>query len=476
MSARRTPAERQRRLIGVCLGIVATVGWGPFTETVTLLASAFTWFQVNLVGVLLTVLVGVLSYARHGGQGAFTGPTRARAREGLLADVVVGAAISSFLVLTAYTRQWPYAREPLVSYLTLETIQTGYRGIMAGSAVGLFMARRRWLQSGNQWFFGLSLFSIMWMADFTLHQLKVHILVSAVIPIVLRSILLRRTAAVPRSVLVVTDQPDFLKLRLPGLNARRVFRFMQDIAVAGTMLGVGLGLLSTWKGIDFGQNAGLFAEVVFALGTVVASTGVFWALQAFIRLAVYRQRPLDLTLTPTYARVGDDRVEGRDLVLEVVQDRHGPLLVVGNSVVVDADVDPEALDSLLDKVRSSLVRESDDDARQAREALGSFATAAAKPGQVWLETGRRRAALANLVPPGVLAITFQPLLSIDATPAAVAMVTVPFAFFVLAAARVAFLARSARRPVPTPSAKSTHEADAESTHAQATARRRRQEQ
>ena len=89
--------------------------------------------------------------------------------------------------------------------------------------------------------------------------------------------------------------------------------------------------------------------------------------------------------------------------LEVVEDAHGTMLVVGPGAVVAAHVAPDQLRAWAGELRGQMVWETDGDAAEALSALGAMAPVhqTADP-LAWLEPSRRRAAVAALVPPGLL--------------------------------------------------------------------------
>ncbi len=449
MLSAEAQSVRTRRTIGVLLAVWATFGWDPLGETLLQLTRGFTLPDLAIAAVAVGLLVGVLTHLARGGAAAWS--TRERRRDSLralVANVVVAGALGGYIVTLAYVNTLyytPYRTYGLLSEPYSLTMLLAARGIVGACALGLILGRplrgrSLWVQLG-----ALSLPALGFLLVESGGPTSWSLLSAAVgVPVVLYAVFVPRARPVPSTRWLHAERLDAVELRLGGFTATTIFRFLRALVAASTWFVVGVVLLSLGFGIDADLVKNGWGELRVGAGVSLVWTGLFLAQQATVRLLLRWWRPTPVTLTPTGARVGHKRVEGRNLVLDVVEDDDGTMLVVGDGIVLATDTDREALEAVIARVRRHLVRESDADAERARQALGTLAAREATHSQIWLEPSRRAAALANLIPPAVLAIGLFPMVMLDATPTSMALVFIPTVFTLRSARRIWRLSRAAR--------------------------------
>ena len=191
---------------------------------------------------------------------------------------------------------------------------------------------------------------------------------------------------------------DAVVLTLPAGGARR-------FGLAGWRIGLGLLV------VVISSMFGVLGDVLVAPAVGVGA--FLWSMGELLRLGVALGIRTEVRLTPYGAQVGrpgrrsHHRIEARDLQLQVVNDSHGAMLVVGPGAVVASEIDSELLELWLEDVRQQLCQDTDADAAAARASLRSVATLSqgrSIEALGWLEPSRRFGTLAAMVPPGVVVV------------------------------------------------------------------------
>ncbi len=449
METARADDHHRRRWLGLQLLVVATVAWGPSVGVVGDLFAGFDAIGMIGWGVAATGLVAVLSWMRHGGRVGFRSPeTRKVAGQGVLMDVTLTLAVWFGVSLSLGLPPGVYDYDnafldghELAQRVWLDAIRVGV--VMGG--LGLVTGRGH-AESHRRWSLPLTWgMALLWLGvEAPELVLQKRLLASVCAPGVAFAIAARRQTVTTTERWLLEHEPHIVRIRLPGFQPRRVFRMLGEWSGAFTLLAVGVGLLSTELGLAVGLVDGWAGELRIALGIGLVVAAVLQALASAVGVLFARQGAVDLTLTPTGARIGRQRIEASRLVLDLVADSAGSMLVVGDGVVLSADVVDPRFPEMLAQVRAGLVRDSRTDQVKARQALESFVSAEASAANQWLEVGRRRIALAQLVIPAVMALGFAGLLLDDRTFTAWMLTLVPALFFLAGVVRVVRMARAAQ--------------------------------
>lgn len=249
----------------------------------------------------------------------------------------------------------------------------------------------------------------------------------------------------PESSWIVENDHQQVVLSLPSQGPARLRRLERLGMLATVLVAVAVGLPH-----GYGHFAHPFHPLLSPVLEALKSTGLVLGglliTDALVRAfggGIGRTR---VVLTPGQARVGTRTVAAKDLELVVASDAQGPMLVVGDGVVVAADVDPAGLERLLAPLRGQTVRDTERDVLAARQALGRFTTDTSDGAAVgWLEPGRRLAALAAWVVPSLAAIYLWLLWRDDASAAATAALGTALVALTVVVGRVVRMASQAAR-------------------------------
>jgi len=446
LSGRRT----RELLLGGQLVLLAWMAWAQVMEILRLLVEVLTYDLLPVYCLAAMVGAAGISVARHGGWSALArAERRAAVLGGILSDGLAVALCCSALLIVgmspfAFYDEWLSTMQ--ADEIQLRTWLDGFRGGVM--AAGLALLLRPWITRG---WGRLGLVPIMLSAALALEPVSSYAL-GADLVLGLGVCLLSMAAAIwPRVPLANTqawlleDAPEQVRLRLPGLHSQRFYDLFGSLLGLVAVVGIGINLVGTQAGLSLSMTEGALGELRRALGMALVWLGVLGGISGLLRFVCARWRAVAVTLTPTAARVGSQRVDARALSLELVSDGEGTMLVVGDGVVLSAPVDPTALGVVLARVRDGVVQESETDRQVAREALKDVAPARARASQRWLEVGRRRYALANLIVPGVLTVMFLGMQWDGASYTDYALVITVSVVFLVGLARVARMALASRR-------------------------------
>ena len=201
--------------------------------------------------------------------------------------------------------------------------------------------------------------------------------------------------------LVYEESRDTIVLHLPAAGEHRDVLAVRQAGVGAAVGLAGLGLAAARP--DIGPL--LFVGV----------SGGSWLLMGLLRWLLARLVRVRVRFFPHRAEVREtmgvwsrvSTVEARALEPRLVHDPAGPMLVLGDGVVVAADVPEDLLKPTLERVRAGLIPEDDDHAAAVRERLAPVRPESSTGGRRgrWLERSRDLGLLADLTFLAVLAFS-----------------------------------------------------------------------
>lgn len=191
-------------------------------------------------------------------------------------------------------------------------------------------------------------------------------------------------------------------------------------------------------------------------GVVAASlsmaAGLLGAFQVFVRQVALATARARVRLTPTAVEVkvwgrSMVRVPASELVLKTVRDGDGASLVVGPGAVVSVGPSAEPVRRMLARLERDLTREAPSDVQAAHASLGRLAPMPRRPSRAWdwMEAGRFRAGIVQLVGPTVFLLWLVGRMSRGGAAFEGLIATVPAAFLVAAVYALVRSLRDARK-------------------------------
>lgn len=445
-----TRPRRRELLLGLQLLLLTVLAWDSAIQLIRGLIEAVGPGLWLAGGVGLGTVVGVVSVVRQGGAAAFLrGERRRPAAVALFLDLLLAGLSWGIPTLSFFASDAPAwtpvdQLEPFVGVWV-----DGARAGMMAAALGLLV--QPWLRGRRRaggWALLCGLSSVWCLRGF-LFAPGLEVFVGLGVGCLCTVALMVPRGRDPSSrAWLIEDGSEQVRLRLPGLHLQRVFDLFSSVTWLLVPLGIGLALMALTANTRHTGHPLDADMVIGALGMGCVWVGVLAILSAVLRFVCARWRAVELVLTPSSARVGSKRLDADQLILELVADGRGTMLVVGAGVVLSADVPVPALEAVLARVRRGLIREGADDRAHTREALKDFVAPSARATQIWLEVGRRRHALADLVTPSLLVVlaAAQSWDGVDLLDAVI--IVVPVVFLLVGIARIVRMARASRQGVP----------------------------